>query len=114
VPSSGPERTRMTSSGFGLADALNTSLRAAVRTSENPPCCKRLQRSSRIVSCRRAIGFSTYCARNTFMTSSPRCLMTFTAIRPDFGLGKSRDVSLRRVAQASSLISPLSVVLRAV
>jgi hypothetical protein len=49
--------------------------------------------------------------RNTFITSSPRWLMTFTAIRPDFGLSKGREVSLFRVAQASSLTSALSVVL---
>ena len=30
---------------------------------------------------------------NTFITSSPRWLMTFTAIRPDFGLAKEREVS---------------------
>ena len=39
--------------------------------------------------------------------------MTFTAIRPDFGLSNGRDVSLLSVAQASSLISALSVVLSA-
>jgi len=31
--------------------------------------------------------------------------MTFTAIRPDLGLAKGREVSLLSVAQASSLIS---------
>lgn len=36
--------------------------------------------------------------------------MTFTAIRPDFGLSKGRDVSLRRVDQASAWISASSVV----
>src|SRR5580700_5006647 len=51
--------------------------------------------------------------RNTFITSSPRWLITFTAIRPDFGLSKVREVSLFRVAQASSLISALSVLFRA-
>ena len=50
---------------------------------------------------------------NTFITSSPRWLITFTAIRPDFGLSNGRDVSLLSVAQASSLISALSVVLSA-
>jgi hypothetical protein len=43
--------------------------------------------------------------RNTFITSSPRWLMTFTAMRPDLGLSKGREVSLFSVAQASSLIS---------
>ncbi len=42
---------------------------------------------------------------DTFITSSPRWLITFTAIRPDFGLSKGREVSLCKVAQASSLIS---------
>jgi hypothetical protein len=50
---------------------------------------------------------------NTFITSSPRWLMTFTAMRPDFGLAKGREVSLCRVAQAASSISALRVVLRA-
>ena len=50
---------------------------------------------------------------NTFITSSPRWLMTFTAMRPDLGFGKAREVSLFSVAQASSLISALRVVLRA-
>jgi len=39
--------------------------------------------------------------------------MTLTAIRPDPGLVNGRDVSLLRVAQASALISALSVVLSA-
>jgi hypothetical protein len=34
--------------------------------------------------------------------------MTLTAIRPDFGFAKGRDVSLCSVAQASSSISALS------
>jgi hypothetical protein len=37
----------------------------------------------------------------TFITSSPRWLITFTAIRPFFGFSKGRDVSLFSVAQAS-------------
>jgi hypothetical protein len=37
--------------------------------------------------------------------------MTLTAMRPDFGLANGREVSLLRVAQASSLISALRVVL---
>ena len=37
--------------------------------------------------------------------------MTFTAIRPDVGLSNGREVSLCRLAQASSLISALRVVL---
>ena len=47
----------------------------------------------------------------TFITSSPRWLITFTAMRPDDGLSKGRLVSLWRDCQASSLISALSVVL---
>ena len=39
---------------------------------------------------------------NTFITASPRWLITFTAIRPLVGLSKGRDVSLFSVAQASS------------
>src|SRR5262245_50156374 len=31
---------------------------------------------------------------NTFITSSPRWLMTFTATRPEFGLAKGSEVSL--------------------
>ena len=51
--------------------------------------------------------------RNTFITSSPRWLMTFTAMRPDSGLSKGREVSLCSVSHASSLISALSVVFSA-
>jgi hypothetical protein len=40
-------------------------------------------------------------------------LITFTAMRPDLGLAKGREVSLWRVAHASSSISALSVVLSA-
>ena len=47
----------------------------------------------------------------TFMASSPYWLMTFTATRPDSGLGNGREVSLRSVFQASSSISAFSVVL---
>ena len=43
--------------------------------------------------------------RKTFMTSSPRWLITFTAMRPERGLSNGRDVSLWRVAQASSSTS---------
>ena len=38
--------------------------------------------------------------------------MTLTAMRPNFGLGNARDVSLFSVAQASWSISAFSVVLR--
>ena len=38
--------------------------------------------------------------RNTFITSSPRWLMTFTAMRPDSGLSKGREVSLCSVSHA--------------
>src|SRR6185369_15688906 len=51
--------------------------------------------------------------RKIFITSSPRWLMTFTAIRPEVGLAKGREVSLWSVAQASSSISALRVVLSA-
>ena len=51
--------------------------------------------------------------RNTFITSSPRWLMTFTAIRPDSGFSKGARVSLCSDSQASSLISAFSVVLSA-
>ena len=51
--------------------------------------------------------------RKTFMTSSPRWLITFTAMRPDSGFGKGREVSLCRDSHASSLISALSVVFSA-
>lgn len=54
-----------------------------------------------------------YATRKTFITSSPRWLITFTAMRPVLGLGKGRDVSECRLAQASALISALRVVLRA-
>ena len=50
--------------------------------------------------------------RNTFITSSPRWLITLTAMRPVSGLGKGREVSLLRVAQASASISAFRVVLR--
>jgi hypothetical protein len=50
---------------------------------------------------------------NTFITSSPRWLMTFTAMRPDLGLSKGREVSLCSVAHAASSISALSVVFSA-
>lgn len=46
----------------------------------------------------------------TFITSSPRWLITFTAIRPLAGFLNGRDVSLLSVLQASSLISAFSVV----
>ena len=41
------------------------------------------------------------------MTSSPRWLITFTAILHDVGLGKALDVSLCKVDQISLLISAL-------
>ena len=44
------------------------------------------------------------------MTSSPRWLITFTAMRPESGSSKGREVSLCSVAQASSLISAFSVI----
>ena len=50
--------------------------------------------------------------RNTFITSSPKWLITFTAMRPDFGFSKGREVSLCSVAQASALISAFRVVFK--
>jgi hypothetical protein len=50
---------------------------------------------------------------NTFMTSSPRWLMTFTATRPLAGFGNGRDTSRLSDDHASSLISAFSVVLSA-
>ena len=50
--------------------------------------------------------------RNTFMTSSPRWLMTFTAMRPDLGFAKGREMDLRSDSQASGTISALSDVFR--
>ena len=50
---------------------------------------------------------------NTFITSSPRWLITFTAIRPPLGMSNGRLVSLWSVSHASSLISAFSVVFRA-
>ncbi len=47
-----------------------------------------------------------------FITSSPRWLMTLTAMRPEPGRSKGREVSLFRVAQASASMSALSVVFR--
>ena len=46
--------------------------------------------------------YQPYPTRNTFMTSSPKWLITFTAMRPDHDLVNGRDVALCRVAQASS------------
>ena len=43
--------------------------------------------------------------RKAFMASSPRQLTTFTAMRPEAGRGKGRDVSLFSAAQASGSIS---------
>lgn len=51
--------------------------------------------------------------RKIFITSSPRWLITLTAMRPDAGLGKGREMSLRMVSQASLSISALSVVFNA-
>ena len=48
---------------------------------------------------------------NTRIASSPRLLMTLTAMRPVVGLGKGREMSRFRVAHASASTSALSVVL---
>jgi hypothetical protein len=47
----------------------------------------------------RAIGAAHHSTENTFITSSPRWLMTLMAMRPDLGLGKGRDMELRRCSQ---------------
>src|SRR5665213_11725 len=49
---------------------------------------------------------------NTFITSSPKWLITFTAMRPVDGRGNGREVSRYRVAQASSSISAFRAVFR--
>ena len=51
-----------------------------------------------------------YPTRKIFITSSPRWLITLTAMRPDSGRGKGLEVALCSVAQASSSISALRVV----
>ena len=58
-------------------------------------------------------GLSRVYTRRTFIASSPRWLITLTAMRPDSGLGKGREMSRFSVAQASSSISAFSVVFRA-
>jgi hypothetical protein len=50
---------------------------------------------------------------NIFITSSPKWLIIFTAIRPLLGRGNGRDVSRYSVAQASSSISAFNVVFSA-
>ena len=69
---------------------------------------------------RRRLALGSECAklvdghtRNTFMTSSPKWLIAFTAIRPVLGLGNGRETALRSESQASSSISALRVVLSA-
>jgi len=54
-------------------------------------------------------GRSHHFTANTFITSSPRWLITFTAIRPDFGLAKGREVSEYGLSQAAWPISAFSV-----
>ncbi len=61
--------------------------------------CGRDARAPRQTSARR--GYT----RKAFMASSPRQLTTFTAMRPEAGRGKGRDVSLFSAAQASGSIS---------
>ena len=57
--------------------------------------------------------FVHHSTANTFITSSPRWLITFTAIRPDFGFANGRDTSEFNVSHASSSISAFSVVFSA-
>ena len=54
------------------------------------------------------------CTLSTFITSSPRWLITFTAILPVLGVSNGRDVSLFRVSHASRLISDFRDVFRRV
>ena len=42
--------------------------------------------------------------RKSFITSSPRWLITFTAIRPEAGLSNGREISLFSDAQASGFV----------
>lgn len=51
--------------------------------------------------------------KNTAAYEELRRLMTFTAIRPDFGASNAREVSLLSVSHASTLISDFRVVLSA-
>ena len=48
--------------------------------------------------------------RNTFITSSPRWLITFTAIRPDARPAKGHEVSVFRISQVSLLMPAFTVV----
>ena len=52
------------------------------------------------------------CTRYTFITSSPRWLITFTAMRPVEGLANGTETSLLRDSQASKSISALSELFR--
>ena len=58
------------------------------------------------------IAFSFRCGGSAKAHEAKRWLMTLTAMRPDSGLEKGRDVSLWSVAQTSESISALRVVLR--
>ena len=73
----------------------------------------RARLSVNVSAIRNCIAMPVTPTRNTFITSSPRWLITFTAIRPVDGLGKGRDVSLWRLSHASSSISALRVVFSA-
>jgi len=57
--------------------------------------------------------YQLYWMLNTFITSSPRWLMTLTAILPDDGLGNGREMVLLKLAQVASSISAFRDVLRA-
>ena len=57
--------------------------------------------------------FGRVYTRKTFMTSSPKWLMTLAAMPLEWGLGKGREVSLLRLNHESASISNFSVVLRA-
>ena len=56
---------------------------------------------------------SRYSTRNTFIASSPRWLMIFTAIRPKLGTSNGLDTAEFNVAQASASISAFKVVFNA-
>ena len=74
--------------------------------------CRRLLHVGRRSPAHPTYGLRISHTPNTFITSSPRWLMTFTAMRLVEGFGKGREVSLCSVAHASGSISAFRVVLR--
>ena len=96
-------------SAFTNSSTFKDPEAAEVRPWTCPPRSGRLRRQRQA----NVHGGHAYSTRNTFITSSPRWLMTFTAIRPLFGIGNGRETSLFSVAHTSALISAFSVVLSA-